>query len=333
MYIRLFLLSCLLIMSMNSHALSPEIRYDMLQTKLAGQLKAKNYSASLSTIREIKSMGRRLPKSFDYFEAKALFESGQKARAAKLFERYVNNTGKKGKYYRQSLAYLIKAEEEAGKPDMIKVPSGCFQMGSNSGDDDEQPVHRVCVGSFMLGKYEVTQNQWQAVMGDNPSYFKNCGGECPVESVSWHDVQTFIQRLNNQTGEQYRLPTEAEWEYACRSGGRNQKYCGGSNPDSVAWYDDNSGKTTHPVGQKRANGLGLYDMSGNVWEWVEDWYNESYYNNSPKNNPAGASGGSNRVIRGGSWFSFVSYLRSALRFDLVPGSRSDDVGFRLARSL
>ncbi len=332
MYIRLFLLSCLLIMSMNSHALSPEIRYDMLQTKLAGQLKAKNYSASLSTIREIKSMGRRLPKSFDYFEAKALFESGQKTRAAKLFERYVNNTGKKGKYYRQSLAYLIKAEE-AAKPHMIKVPSGCFQMGSNSGYYFEQPVHRVCVGSFMLGKYEVTQNQWQAVMGDNPSKFKNCGGECPVERVSWHDVQTFIQRLNNQTGEHYRLPTEAEWEYACRSGGRNQKYCGGSNPDSVAWYEGNSGKTTHPVGQKRANGLELYDMSGNVYEWVQDWYNRSYYNNSPKNNPAGASGGSSRVNRGGSWRYGASSQRSASRNGYDPGVRNSDIGFRLARSL
>jgi formylglycine-generating enzyme len=136
-----------------------------------------------------------------------------------------------------------------------------------------------------FGKYEVTQAQWEAVMGNNPAYFKQCGESCPVESVSWNDVQEFIKKLNQQTGKTYRLPTEAEWEYAARSGGKSEKYSGGNNVDSVAWYNGNSGKQTHPVGRKQPNGLGIYDMSGNVWEWVEDIYSNSAYRAHNRNNP------------------------------------------------
>ena len=154
-------------------------------------------------------------------------------------------------------------------------------MGSNSnyGGRDEKPVHRVCLTQdYYLGKYEVTQAQWQQVMGNNPAYYK--GSNKPVENVVWDDVQDFIRKLNQQTGLHYRLPTEAEWEYACRSGGEDQKYCGGNNANSVAWYDDRSGSGPRPVGQKQANGLGLYDISGNVWEWVQDRYDGDYYSNS-----------------------------------------------------
>jgi len=216
--------------------------------------------------------------------------------------------------------------------EFVYVKGGCFQMGDTFGDgySDEKPVHEVCVDSFYIGKYEVSQGQWKKVMDNNPSEFKSCGDDCPVERVSWNDVQDFINELKSRTGKNYRLPTEAEWEYACRSGGKKEKYCGGNNPDDVAWYSDNSGSRTHPVGQKQPNGLGIYDMSGNVWEWCSDWYDSSYYRSSPKSNPAGPSRGSGRVIRGGSWSSWAGgFVRASYRVSDVMGDRSYDIGFRL----
>ena len=218
--------------------------------------------------------------------------------------------------------------------EMVKVPSGCFQMGSNNGNDDEKRVHRVCITKdFYLGKYEVTQGQWQAIMGDdNPSKFKK-GNNHPVEQVSWDEVQSFIHELNDQTGQNYRLPTEAQWEYACRSGGKKQKYCGGNNLFTYGWHGESWENGHHAVGGKSPNGLGLYDMSGNVWEWVKDRYGKSYYQSSPTNNPAGPSGGSDRVFRGGSWSDDASFLRGANRLRDDPGSRDFRIGFRLSRSL
>ncbi|MES9904545.1 MAG: formylglycine-generating enzyme family protein [Sedimenticola sp.] len=216
------------------------------------------------------------------------------------------------------------------EPEMVKIPGGSFRMGSNSGHNDEKPVHRVTLQPFELGKYEVTQAQWRAVMGDNPSHFKGCDN-CPVEQVSWDDIQGFIETLNRKTGKQYRLPTEAEWEYACRSGGRDEKYCGGSSPGSLAWYDDNSGNKTHPVGQKQPNGLGLYDMSGNVWEWIHDCWNGSYAG-APSDGTAWERGEcGRRVVRGGSWGSGPGGLRAANRGRGARGNRYSLRGFRLAR--
>jgi formylglycine-generating enzyme required for sulfatase activity len=200
------------------------------------------------------------------------------------------------------------------------------------GGKDEKPVHEVCVGDFYLGKYEVTQCQWKKVMGNNPSHFKDCGENCPVENVSWDDVQDYIRKLNKKTRHIYKLPTEAEWEYAARSGGKREKYSGGDNVDSVAWYDSNSDNKTHPAGTKSQNGLGIYDMSGNVWEWCEDWYDEGYYRNSPRNDPTGPSSGEGRVIRGGSWDFYARVARSAVRGNRPPDLRSDRLGFRLVRS-
>ena len=215
---------------------------------------------------------------------------------------------------------------------MVFVKGGCYQMGDTFGDGyaNEKPVHEVCVNDFYIGKYEVTQGQWQRIMGNNPSYYKNCGDNCPVEQVSWNDIQQFIQRLNNQSGKQYRLPTEAEWEYAARSGGKSEKYAGGNDVDAVAWYDGNSGRETHPVGQKQPNGLGLYDMSGNVWEWCSDWYGEKYYGQSFRDNPDGPSSGSYRVLRGGSWNDKPRDVRVANRLGYNPGYRDYYFGFRLA---
>ncbi len=216
----------------------------------------------------------------------------------------------------------------------VEVKGGCFQMGDTFGDggSDEKPAHEVCVDDFSIGKYEVTQAQWEAVMGSNPSRFKQCGGNCPVEDVSWNDIQKFIKKLNSQTDSFYRLPTEAEWEYAARSGGKSEKYSGGNDVDSVAWYDSNSGRQTHPVGQKQPNGLGIYDMSGNVWEWCQDWYGDGYYESSPKDNPQGPSSGSRRVLRGGSWYNYALFMRATSRYRFNPVGRDSGNGFRLVRT-
>jgi formylglycine-generating enzyme required for sulfatase activity len=212
--------------------------------------------------------------------------------------------------------------------EFVWVPGGCFQMGSTDGVSDINLVHEVCVDGYWMGKTEVTQVQWQKIMGGNPSSFKS-GTNYPVESVSWDDAQDYIRKLGTQSGKSFRLPTEAEWEYAARSGGKDEKYAGGGNLDAVAWYDGNSGDKTHPVAQKRSNGLGLYDMSGNVWEWCHDWFGRSYYRNSPRNNPQGPSSGSVRVGRGGSWGDRAGGCRSALRLQVAPGNRYDILGFRL----
>lgn len=222
-------------------------------------------------------------------------------------------------------------------PDIVMVPvkGGCYQMGDTFGDGgkNEKPVHRVCVDDFYIGKYLVTQAQWQAVMGGNPSHFKECGPNCPVEQVSWEDVQKFIRQLNEQTGKNYRLPYEAEWEYAARSGGKREQWAGTSDPDELgayAWLEDNSGEKTQPVGTRRPNGLGLYDMSGNVWQWCKDWYDADYYKKSPARNPRGASSGTNRVIRGGSWCLSADLIRAAIRNHRAPSRRLNCIGFRLA---
>lgn len=238
-----------------------------------------------------------------------------------------------------------RAEEEKRKElekTMVSVKGGCYQMGDTFGDGEsnEKPVHEVCVNDYYMGKYEVTQGQWKAIMGNNPSHFKDCGDNCPVENVSWNDIQDFIRKLNEKItplskgGSKggYRLPTEAEWEYAARSGGKSEKYSGGNDIDSVAWYDKNSGSKTHPVGQKAANGLGLYDMSGNVWERVNDWYDNDYYKNSPKDNPRGPGSATHRVLRGGGWDFDAWVTRAAYRLWNNPVIRNDHLGFRLVRT-
>ena len=202
--------------------------------------------------------------------------------------------------------------------EFVNVSGGCFQMGDNFGDGygDEKPVHEACVNDFAIGKYEVTQGEYKRIMGNNPSAFSSCGDNCPVEKVSWNDAQDFIRKLNSQSGRSYRLPTEAEWEYAARSGGKREKYSGGDNVDAVAWYSGNSGSKTHPVGQKQANGLGIFDMSGNVWEWVSDWF--ATYSNGRQQDPQGPSSGSIRVHRGGSWADVAGAARAAYRRNLSP---------------
>ena len=218
------------------------------------------------------------------------------------------------------------------KYNMVWVEGGTFRMGATSEQgseiSDEKPVHSVTLSGYYIGKTEVTQALWQAVMGSNPSYFE--GDDLPVEQVSWDDCQEFIRKLNSLTGQNFRLPTEAEWEFACRGGNnsRGYKYSGSNYIDNVAWYDGNSGDKTHPVATKSPNELGIYDMSGNVWEWCADWYGD--YSSGRQTNPKGPYGGSGRVNRGGSWYNFARNCRSSIRIDDYPTYRDDLLGLRLA---
>ena len=218
----------------------------------------------------------------------------------------------------------------------IKVPSGCFRMGdtSENGSKDESPAHEVCLDEFAIGKFEVTQGQWKQVMGNNPSEFSSCGDDCPVEMVRYFDVKEFINKLNSLSNRNYRLPTEAEWEYACRSAGKNETYCGGDISDTVGWIYSSEGKT-HVVGQKKSNELLIYDMSGNVSEWVQDRYNSKYYETSQRNNPEGPTSGSDRVYRGGSFKGDLlnkdkyGGMRATSRNKQGTSYLASDLGFRL----
>ena len=212
---------------------------------------------------------------------------------------------------------------------MVYVSGGTFIMG---GDDssDQMPTHSVTLSSYYICKYEVTQALWRAVMGSNPSNFK--GNNLPVENVSWYDCQTFIKRLNSYTGRNFRLPTEAEWEFAARGGNysRHYKYSGSNHIDDVAWYIDNSNKRPHPVGTKQPNELGLYDMSGNVGEWCSDW--DGSYSSYSQTNPTGPNSGSFRVHRGGFWRYNARYCRTPERNSKTPDYCVNYIGLRLVLS-
>lgn len=212
---------------------------------------------------------------------------------------------------------------------LVYIPEGCFMMGADE-YEDEGPIHEVCLDAFWMGMVPVTQGQWRKIMSSNPARFQK-GYAYPIAQVSWEDVQQFITELNKQSGQQYRLPTEAEWEYAARAR-TSYIYSGGNDLDALAWYKKNSGGTTHPVGQKRANAFGLSDMSGNVWEWCADRYNSDYYKVSPKYNPMGPADGAVRVLRGGSSFDRSVDCRSVYRDRRDPEFRDDFVGFRLVLS-
>ena len=310
------------------------------------------------------------PAAEDYFRyAQIWLEAGAPERAMEAAVRYLQIRGREAEHYEEALDLINRAEVEqarsesgGGAPsgaqagsagirvgetvvfdgmEFVGIPPGEFQMGSSGrhARDREQPVTRVRISrGFYLGKYEVTQAQWQAVMGSNPSWSSGCG-RCPVEKVSWKDAQEFIGRLNGMSGAgRYRLPTEAEWEYAARAGTTTDTYAGdvtepnGNDPvvNGIAWYDENSGGRTHPVGQKAPNGFGLYDMLGNVYEWVGDWYGT--YPGGAVTDPAGPGSGSYRVIRGGSWGNFAGFCRSAVRDRISPGDCIIVLGFRLLRT-
>ncbi|MHC4268962.1 MAG: formylglycine-generating enzyme family protein [Planctomycetota bacterium] len=236
------------------------------------------------------------------------------------------------------LVFLF-SQKVIAEPEMVLVKGGCFQMGDifKKGDDNEKPVHEVCVDDFYIGKYEVTQREWVEIMGKNPSSFTDCN-DCPVENVSWKDIKKYIKKLKNKTGKKYRLPTEAEWEYSARSGGKKELFSGTNDEFYIgdyAWFEGNSDARTQPVGKKKPNGLGIYDMSGNVYEWVWDAYGETYYEKSPKDNPKGPPDKHNiaHVFRGGSCISETWPLRTTNRGGNKPKVKSPMCGFRLALSI
>jgi sulfatase modifying factor 1 len=232
-----------------------------------------------------------------------------------------------------NLQVLINKAKSIPYFELVLIRGGTFSMGctDEQGSDcnsNEKPAHQVAVSDFYIGKYEVTQKEWREVMGSDISYFKNCDN-CPVEQASWENIQQFLSKLNAKTGKTYRLPTETEWEYAARGGAssRGFKYAGSNSVDEVAWYNDNS-NSTHPVGRKKANELGLYDMSGNVWEWCSDWYEER--STGAHTNPKDSSRGTTRVYRGGSCFDSPKLCRVSYRYGSAPSVRTRFLGFRLA---
>ena len=245
-----------------------------------------------------------------------------------------------------SLPHALIAQETGNRPfaplevrlneavDMVKIPPGSFTMGSEK-NADEKPLHTVYIRSFLMGRTEITQKQWRDVMGSNPNRFSACGPECPVESVSWDEVQQFISTLNQRTGQKYRLPSEAEWEYAARAGTTTEWSFGNdeSKLGNYAWHGRNSGGRTQEVGKKLPNAFGLYDMHGNVWEWTEDCWHENYAG-APTDGSAWTTGcrGNYRVLRGGSWSNSPAFLRSANRIWNYPDIRDSSGGFRLART-
>ena len=267
--------------------------------------------------------------------------SGQRAVISKVElvagDQVLEVRGKGFEQERTDKYHIIRLGKEKVPMRFVYVPPGEFTMGSpedEPGRDDDERQHKVILTEgFFMQETPVTQAQWAAVMGDNPSHFKKCGPDCPVESVSWDDAQRFLKKLNEGGGEyEYRLPTEAQWEYACRAGTTTRYYTGDSKADlkRAGWYGENSGDKTHPVGQKKPNAFGLYDMHGNVWEWCQDWFGD--YPAGPVTDPTGPKCGSNRVLRGGGWYDNARYCRSADRYGYYPSFRGSRYGFRLALS-
>ena len=217
------------------------------------------------------------------------------------------------------------------KMEFVLVRPGSFIMGSdeNTGDGDESPMHKVTFTQpFYLGKYEVTQEQWEAVTGGNPSGFK--GARRPVDTVSWDDCQNFLAKLQAKTGRKFALPTEAQWEFACRAGTTSPWSFGDAEARAgdYAWIGENSGNATHPVGEKKPNAWGLYDVHGNVWEWCADWYEKHSYPSSDATDPSGPPSGTAHILRGGAWGEHPNNIRSAVRNCLGPDGRHDGTGLR-----
>jgi len=224
----------------------------------------------------------------------------------------------------QATAHFRSVEKPKVPSGMVSIPAGCFMMGEFTYSGSDESPHRVCLDAFSMDKYDVTQGAYRAATGKNPSFFSNCGDNCPMELVNWSEAKAYCESQGK------RLPTEAEWEYAARAGTTTRYYWGNDTSEAgrYAWYAGNSGNTTHPVGQKEPNAWGLYDMAGNVWQWTADWYAKDYYGSYPERNPKGPSSGSARVYRGGNWGDGPAYLRSAYRDDRVPDGHSRDLGFR-----
>lgn len=317
-----------------------------------GRYAALAQSAQKKTQREVAEQGKQEAQRLrqektdaTQREEAALWSQAENAVSVALVQTYLDRYPA-GRYIAEARIKLVALKKEpAGQrpgqvfkdcadcPEMVVIPAGSFEMGATVGGADEEPVHTVKIAkAFALGKIEVTQGQWRAIMGNNPSRFSECGDDCPVEKVKWDDVQEYVKKLNQKTGMVYRLPSEAEWEYACRAG-TSKIYCGDDVSESVAWLVSNSGLKTSKGGGKQANAWGLFDMSGNVMEWTADCWNDSYQG-APTDGSAWVTGQCSdwHVLRGGSWGSRPKNVRATARSRYVTSERGD-YGFRLARTL
>ena len=304
------------------------------------EAKIQKLQTKLQELREPKSKAEEAKRKAEE-ERRKTEEEKRKVEAQRVAEEQKRREEEERKLREEEARAAVREFAVGGVPfKMIRVEGGNFMMGSPENDsdayDDEKPQHWVTLSDYYIGETQVTQALWKAVMGNNPSYFK--GANLPVENVSWNDCQEFIKKLNNSMqsrlpqGYRFALPTEAQWEFAARGGKKNKgfKYAGSNNIDEVAWYDDNSDDKTHPVKGKKANELGLYDMTGNVWEWCQDWFGS--YSSGSQTDPTGPSSGSYRVNRGGGWGSDSRHCRLSYRSRSTPDDRDNYLGFRLALS-
>ena len=326
----------------------------MLADKLFNE---KNYSGAIEHAEKAKSLLGKSNSRIEYVLTKAYNAQGKYDKALAALEAFFNVTPESrasSTEYNEMVALYAQVEQLAKNikqqekivfatvdDNMIRIPGGCFQMGKYS-EDDDAPTHEVCLDSFSINRYEVTQKLWIAIMSSNPS-LNNNDPNYPVEQVTWNEVQKFLKILNLKTNGKYRLPTEAEWEYAARSGGKQEKYAGFSSDSVMSSYanfcdynctytdrdqtQDDGFSNSAPVGSFKPNGLGLHDMIGNVWEWCSDWNDDRYYHLSPRKNPIGPSGGTDRIVRGGSW---CFGKRNSSSRGCAPTDVRFSAGFRLA---
>ena len=358
------IVTSLLVLHLSAAAAADELPPDVLADKhlleAAGALEREDAHGALDALKKIADLEVEPPPLFSLLYGRVLVEHGDGVpawrRGRSLLARFAVGAGRDSEHYAPALELIAAAEArmEAAERlarikgrlpeilsevsrEMVQLEGGTFTMGCTPEQfdcaGDENPLREVRIENFEIDRYEVTQGLWQAVMGDNPSAFGDCLS-CPVETVAWDDVQAFLQRLN-AGGEQYRLPSEAEWEYAARGGqlGQGYAYAGSGDWTAVAWYYENSGNRTQPVGSRQANELGLFDMSGNVREWVQDCWHASY-DGAPVDGRAWEEGDcGRRAIRGGSWSGKPGDIRSADRFWYPTYFRNNNLGFRIARSL
>ena len=358
------ILPLLLALSLSGPALAQDLPPNVLADKLlleAGTALASGDPQQASrALREIEALEVEPPPMYAYVKGRVLTEhgGGEEAwrRGRLLLAQFAVAAGRDSEHYTPTLEAIVAAEGrmkaaarlarlrgrlpeilQEVNAQMVRVESGTFTMGCTPEQEncgaDEKPVRPVRIESFEIGRLEMTQELWEAVMGENPSAFADCP-KCPVETVSWDDVQDFLRRLN-AGGAQYRLPSEAEWEYAARGGQLSEgyQYAGSGNWAEVAWYYENSGNGTQPVGRKRENELGLFDMSGNVREWTRDCWQGSYDSAPDDGRPREEGDCRRRVIRGGSWYGKPSDVRSANRFWYTTSFRNNNLGFRIARAV
>ena len=339
--------------------LPPDVLADKLVLEAGAALASGDPQHASRALREIEALDVEPPAMFAYLQGRLLAEHGDGEEAWRegrlLLAQFAVAAGRDSDHYTPALEAIVAAEgrlraaarlarlggrlrevlQEVGAQ-MVRVEGGSFTMGCTPEqercDADENPTRPVQVEGFEIGRFEMTQELWEAVMGENPGAFGDCH-RCPVETVSWDDVQAFLGRLNAE-GDRYRLPSEAEWEYAARGGplSEGHRYAGSGNRADVAWYHENSGNRTHPVGSRQANELGLFDMSGNVREWVQDCWHGSY-DGAPGDGRAREEGDcSRRVMRGGSWHGKPGDVRSANRLWYTTSFRNNNLGFRIART-